>query len=103
MTSEPPSVTVTFVDEGPGISDTKIPGIPLGDQLLVPGSSTMDSFITGFRTNSLGGAKTNGFKMFLPGIRPEVAMTLVERGFSIPAAKAERNVEDALDPIRPAS
>ena len=115
-------------------SDTKIPIIPLGEELLVSfqgdirddqlsnlksrlfeelsatdidaiildvsGLSTMDSFMARVLDELAKGAKINGVETYLAGIQPEVAMTLVEMGLSIPSVKAERNVGDVLDQTR---
>lgn len=69
--------------------------------LDVSGLSTMDSFMARVLDELAQGAKVNGVETYLVGIQPEIAMTLVEMGLSIPSVKAERNVGDVLDRIRP--
>lgn len=62
----------------------------------VSGVSVMDSYMARLLNELARGASMNGVEAVLVGIRPEVAMTLVEMGLSIPDVRAERDVAEAL-------
>lgn len=64
------------------------------------GLSTMDSFMARIMNELAEGARINGVETYLVGIQPEVAMTLVEMGLSIPSVQTERNVGDVLQELR---
>jgi rsbT antagonist protein RsbS len=78
------------------LSESTLDGVILD----VSGLPTMDSFMARSLNDMAQGAKLNGVRTFLVGIQPEVAMTLVEMGLSIPDVSAERNVGDALRALR---
>jgi rsbT antagonist protein RsbS len=67
--------------------------------LDVSGLSTMDSFMARLLNELAKGAKLNGAETYLVGIQPQVAMTLVQMGLSIPDVKAEQTVERVLDSL----
>jgi rsbT antagonist protein RsbS len=67
--------------------------------LDVSGLSTMDSFMARLLNELAKGAKLNGAETYLVGIQPQVAMTLVQMGLSIPDVKAEQSVERVLDSL----
>lgn len=63
----------------------------------VSGVSAMDSYMARLLNELAQGANINGVEAVLVGIRPEIAMTLVEMGLSIPDVRAERDVAEALE------
>jgi rsbT antagonist protein RsbS len=64
--------------------------------LEVSGLSTMDSFMARIFNELATGSRLNGVETYLVGIQPEVAMTLVEMGLSIPDIKAEQSVDRVM-------
>lgn len=66
----------------------------------VSGLSTMDSFMARSLNELARGAELNGLETYLVGIQPEVAMTLVQMGLSIPEVKAEQSVGRALEALK---
>lgn len=69
--------------------------------LDVSGLSTMDSYMARLLNELAKGSKLNGAETYLVGIQPQVAMTLVQMGLSIPDVKAEQTVERVLDNLNP--
>ncbi len=65
--------------------------------LDVSGLNTMDSYMARLLNGLAKGAKLSGVETYLVGIQPQVAMTLVQMGLSIPEVKAEQTVERVLD------
>lgn len=65
----------------------------------VSGLATLDSFMARLMNELAQGCRINGTEIFLVGIQPEVAMTLVEMGLSIPEVKAEQTVQAAIDAL----
>lgn len=64
--------------------------------LDVSGLSTMDSYMARIMNELARGAALNGVETYLVGIQPEVAMTLVQMGLTIPEVKAEHTVGKAM-------
>lgn len=65
--------------------------------LDVSGLSILDSFMARTLDELARGGQIKGTDTYLVGIQPEVAITLVEMGLSIPGVKAEHSVEAVLD------
>lgn len=77
------------------LSETNIRSVILD----VSGLSTMDSFMARLLNELSKGAQLNGVETYLVGIQPQVAMTLVQMGLSIPEVKAEQTVDRVLEAL----
>ncbi len=60
------------------------------------GLSMMDSFMARVLNELAQGSELNGVETFLVGIQPDVAMSLVQMGLSIPGVRAEHSVGRVL-------